>query len=248
MKHFILTRFNDIFPNSAKPRLTADQPELGIVEEWLRKRIKIFYEITVPSIEQQTDKDFIWILKCHPRTPHWAKSKLKKDFIVSFDEFDGAQNKQLYYDFVFSNIIKKHTKDKEIITTRLDSDDAISNFHISMVKDFAKPKMFFDFRRGLVKSQGSLYYHIKSGVSQFCSYFSYKKNETVFKNYHPCIKNEQCIIINTELGWFQNNMSNNITVEIKKNRKYYEENKINECDLFSILNKFLFLKQKKIFL
>jgi len=199
MKHFIITRFNDVFPST-------NHMNLGINETWLAKRIKIFQENTLVSIANQTDKEFVWILKCHPQTPDWARDCLKSDlYFASYDEFPIQENPAKHYSFVFSKIIKKITSDKEIITTRLDSDDRISSGHIELVKKLSKPEMFFDFRSGLVKTYNGLYFHKKNGVSQFCSYFDTREFKTVYHLFHNIIKDDQCVIFNAELGWMQNN-------------------------------------------
>ena len=51
--HFVLTRFaEDVFKQSRKIK----------VEEWLNNRIKLFEKFCLPSIMNQTNKNFKWLL------------------------------------------------------------------------------------------------------------------------------------------------------------------------------------------
>ena len=214
MKHFLITRFNDYFPSFDAPSHTTNEnPNKGIENDWLEKRLKIFKTITVPSIKCQTDKDFIWIIKCHPKTPDWAKLLLKDDcFIPSYDEIVKSHQVNTQASTTFAKIIRKITNDKEIITTRIDSDDAISKNHISLVKKYIKPNLFFDFSMGIVKNHNGIFVHYKPKVSQFCSYLDHN-NEllTVYHRFHIDIKKEECIKNQVDFGWMQHNHDTNIT-------------------------------------
>tara|TARA_Y100000034_G_scaffold21066_1_gene24235 strand:- start:1137 stop:1871 length:735 start_codon:yes stop_codon:yes gene_type:complete len=218
MKHFIITRFNDYFPC---PMGATVNPHLGIEEEWLRTRINLLQEITIPSIEVQTDKDFTWILKCHPQTPSWARKFLdSENFIVSYAE---EQHKYINWQAArsFSKIIRKITEDKCIITTRLDSDDAFSKDHIKLVKGNIQPDKFFDIRRGIVKIKNNYFLHHKNGTSQFCSFMENSKQiKTVYYKTHPEIKEAECIQDQINLGWVQNHHPSNITAHLKEGRVY----------------------------
>ena len=93
MKHFLITRFNDCFPTFDSIGLDVKNNDLGVDGFWLRKRMEIFQEFTVPCVESQTDKDFIWICKCHPKTPDWVKKILKNlNLIASYEEIDYKKN------------------------------------------------------------------------------------------------------------------------------------------------------------
>lgn len=214
MNHFIITRFNDYFP-------CLPDPNLGLDEKWLAARLKLLEDIAIPSIESQTDQDFLWILKCHPKTPMWAKKILnKKNFIVSYEkEVHNLITKQA--SISFAKIIRKSTRNKNIITTRLDSDDAISKDHIKLVKENIKSGMFYDFEKGIVKINNDYYLHSKNGTSQFCSYMERPDElRTVYCKIHPEISEAECIKNKTYFGWMQNHHDTNITIELKKGKVY----------------------------
>ena len=214
MKHFIVTRFNDYFP-------CLPNPHLGVDNDWLEKRINLLNKFTIPSVKNQTDKDFTWILKCHPKTPSWARKILDKgDFIVSYEEeVHKLINTQASVSF--AKIIRRLTKEKSIITTRLDSDDVISKNHISLVKKSIQPNAFFDIAKGIVKIKNEYFLHRKSGVSQFCSYMEHSNSlSTVYYKTHDLIKNDECIKNYIDLGWMQNHHDSNISVSMKEGRVY----------------------------
>ncbi len=223
MKHFIVTRFNDYFP-------CIKNPHLGIDGTWLKKRLKIFQTVTIPSLKKQTDQDFIWILKCHSETPLWARKILDQENLVTCYEKYRFNTIELQNYISFSRIIRKITNDKSIITTRLDTDDALAKDYIKIVKEESRPGMFFDFRKGIVKSQGNFFLHHKNGTSQFCSYMEYPNDLlTVYYKIHINIHEEECIKNETYLGWMQTHHDDNITPDLKTTKVY--PNKATSKDL-----------------
>ncbi len=216
MDHFIITKFNDYFP---KHRWIS--PHLGIDEEWLEKRLGLLNDFTIPSIKAQTDRDFTWILKCHPKTPLWARRILDaEDFVVSYEE-EIHNSISVQASVSFAKIIRRLTKAKYIITTRLDSDDVISKDHIKLVKEGVQPNKFFDFGRGIVKIKNDYFLHYKSGTSQFCSYMECSDVLlTVYHKIHPVIEDNECIKNRVDLGWMQNHHDSNIGADLKAGRTY----------------------------
>lgn len=245
MKHFILTRFNETYF-----AINNLNPNISINDEWLANRIKIFKSITVPSVYAQTDKEFTWIVKCNPKTPTWVRKELEGEYLVCYDEFDfnikeDPSPAAPIYPKIWQKIIRQMTTDKEIITTALDSDDAIANDHINLVKNFIKPLMFFDFNRGLIKNKEGLFLHYKPMTSQFYSFMDYNTLHTVYHKTHHV--NENIIKNQIEWGWLQNNHSNNVLngslickTGIIKGKKTYPL-KATETDIKILINKFPFI-------
>jgi Putative rhamnosyl transferase len=232
MKHFLLTRFNDYFPSfdGVKTDAPSSQsmvsetdlnPDLGIADEWLKARLRLFFEVTVPTVESQTDKEFTWILKCHPQTPAWAREKLTGNFLCCYDETSHQLSVPAQASIAFTKIIRKITTSQEIITTRLDSDDGLSKDHIKVVKKYIRPRMFFDFGRGIVKNGSGVFLHYKDQTSQFCSYFDVAGELlTVYHKPHINIFVKDRIKNQVDFGWLQSNHDWNITKAYKKIRKY----------------------------
>jgi hypothetical protein len=243
MKHFLITRFNDYFPTFDSIGLDVKNNDLGVDGFWLRKRMEIFQEFTVPCVESQTDKDFIWICKCHPKTPDWVKKILKNlNLIASYEEIDYKKTTSIQAEFAFESVIKNITNDKEIITSRLDSDDGISKDYIKITKMSIKEGQFFDFTKGIVRNSNGLFFHEKKLTSQFCSYME-KKGElkTVYHQFHHLVQNP--IKNQVDFGWLQNNHEINITTNLRNNLNRVYPNKASFLDYSNILDSYPSLKK-----
>ena len=87
-------------------------------EKWLRERLELFKTFTIPSINQQTDQEFLWVGIAHPDSPTWFLDELSAISRMSLQlhEWD-IDAKEL-----------GHT------TVNLDSDDALSRDFIYETK------------------------------------------------------------------------------------------------------------------
>ena len=247
MKHFLITRINDNFPIFDSIGLDSNNQNLGIDDCWLTKRMQIFQEFTVPCVENQTDKDFIWICKCHPKTPDWVKKILKKiNLIASYDYIDYKKTINIQGESSFRSIIQSITNDKEIITSRLDFDDGISKNFIKITKNSIKEGHFFDFTKGIVRNSNGLFFHEKKLTSQFCSYME-KKGElkTVYHQFHHLIKNP--IKNEIDFGWLQNNHEINITTNLRNNLNRIYPIKASVSDYFKIKDNYPSLKKNWLY-
>ena len=56
IKHYILTRFNLCGRNRDKSKQST------LTKEWLHHRIKLFETYCLPSIKQQTNQNFKWLI------------------------------------------------------------------------------------------------------------------------------------------------------------------------------------------
>ena len=124
--HFIITRFNI-------PFIKKEGWKRIFNENYLKERYRIFEQYTMPSICNQSEKDFIWLVLFGDATPEKYKirnSQLEyicpqmKAIYVSNTE---TENFQSYMDNLLRTFSKKGTK--HIITTRIDNDDC---FHCDM--------------------------------------------------------------------------------------------------------------------
>ncbi len=104
-----------------------------IDDDWLRYRWDIFASITVPSVNNQTDKDFTWVILFDKKSPSWLKDKvndlnLKCRLYASFQDFG---SEEFYSEF--RTIVGGEKYDVTLLT-RLDSDDAIHRAVIERIK------------------------------------------------------------------------------------------------------------------
>lgn len=141
--------------------------------EWLEARQKLFEKFCLPSVLSQTNKDFEWILVSDLRTPDIFKKVLDEypATVLYADVGEGlkaARTKQLRAIQLEESVaapIKEYLETKDeglIVTTRLDSDDAISTNHIDKIQTFAnkhrgKGQFWLNLQRGLKWCSGNVY-------------------------------------------------------------------------------------------
>ncbi len=121
IQHFILTRFN--------LRLWRHDKNGDPVRnrEWLENRFELFEKYCLPSIVNQTCKDFIWIILFDSRTPEEFKKRIEIDqnrcpqITPVYVEPNEGQN----YAKVFQSSVVKCLNGGRIISTYLDNDDAL---------------------------------------------------------------------------------------------------------------------------
>lgn len=128
-KHFVITRMN-VDWGISRPRTDRNEPE------FLDKRFKLFEEICIPSIAAQTNKDFIWLFLLDSAIPESYRERVYKyDPGVKFIPIY-VESKDTLLDEV-KQVVKTHTHEthKYLMTTSLDSDDAIAKDFLQLVQN-----------------------------------------------------------------------------------------------------------------
>ena len=130
-KHYVITRFN-IGLYSAGTHKDPDQ--------WMQHRLKIFTNITLPSMKGQTCQNFTWLILIDPKTP--------KKFCDVFNAFnydkirfitvEGIFNSRQSISAAILNHIEKGNHD--LITTRIDCDDAFNCRMIEKIQYWHTPR------------------------------------------------------------------------------------------------------------
>lgn len=131
-EHYILTRFNLRLWTKDKKRNETR------TDEWLKKRFDLFEKICLPSIMNQTNQTFKWIVLFDSETPEFYKKKIQhyqnicKLFCPCFVE----ACKSRYFVSVFREEIQKRIEKKTnlLITTYLDNDDALHKNYIEEIQ------------------------------------------------------------------------------------------------------------------
>ena len=123
-KHYIFTRWNLLDANTT----IYNNPNVKNPEEWMEHRMKLFDEITLPSVMLQTSRNFTWLLAFDvSNTPTWIINKYR--------EFPNITPIHLYpADYVRCTGI--HKDGDWIITSRLDNDDMILPEYIETVQSY----------------------------------------------------------------------------------------------------------------
>ena len=148
MKHFLITRFN----LKGKKNLKGNRLFDPLSKEWLDKRVQLFSNYCLPSVKNQTNKEFIWLVCFDIDTPKAylpVIENIKKDFKnftpIYVDGFGGLKDK------IQESIQTKITStDDFIITTRIDNDDIIHQDFIKSIQEAYKPETntLIDLRKG----------------------------------------------------------------------------------------------------
>ena len=130
-KHFILTRFNlktDHIPGRDK----NNQPVL--TTEWLERRFFLFEKYCLPSMMNQSCKNFIWFVLFSNNTPERFLEKIRNyeskfpNLKPLFLEPGGLETIKKKFNEMLPDYLSND--DRYIITTRIDNDDA---FHKDMI-------------------------------------------------------------------------------------------------------------------
>jgi hypothetical protein len=148
MKHFILTRFNlknELWKNS------SDGSPKALSEEWLNNRFNLFETYCLPSVRNQINKNFIWILIFDSETPENFRKQIaeliKNDLNIKTIFVNGFKN---LIPSLVSEIAPFVKGEKHIITTRLDNDDIIHKDFVDTIQHMYQPKtnLTIDLKKG----------------------------------------------------------------------------------------------------
>lgn len=155
ISHYILTCFNISTHNvNISKNKSLNKVDTNRDENYLTYRFEIFEKYTLPSIKNQTNNNYKWIVLFHSETPEKFKQKIEgiqNEFInfipVYLSEEEGPNKDNIVLD-----ILKKDTAEW-IITTRIDNDDAFSTDYIDTIQNYVqnnKSKNYFlNFTYGL---------------------------------------------------------------------------------------------------
>lgn len=136
-KHIVITRFNlKIWHRDKSNGLT-----LG--EQWLEQRFKLFEQFCLPSLESQTDRNFVWFCFFDIDTPKSYKAKIEiyklrfKQFKpIYLSESEGADG---YNTAIIQRVKSEFIESNKpvLITTRIDNDDCFHSNYIKTINDLA---------------------------------------------------------------------------------------------------------------
>ena len=125
-QHYFRTSFN------ALPSWLVSFPD----ETWHRHRFKMFDKYCYPSIRGQSNQNFKWIVVFSVKTPKVYKKKIEKyaeykNFIPIYIPEDK------HPDVIPQEIIPKYLRNDTsyIITTRIESDDALCRDYVEMIQE-----------------------------------------------------------------------------------------------------------------
>lgn len=227
-KHYLVTRFNLRVHYGCKLRNPENNPMLRIFDEdYLEERFNIFEKYTLPSIKNQINQNFTWIVLFHKNTPNaFIKriNELKK--IYEFDDYyfdDGEE-------FTSLNFCTKNDDYDFFITSRVDNDDMLEKTFIKRIQDFADNnlrKCIISFPHGekLDLRTNKKYHYIRKD-NPFCSLISHKGTSILRYNHSKILENNNDVIFfETEHPmWTATIHESNVNNQIEKNDIKHEIN------------------------
>jgi len=243
--HILLTRFNLRGSNESCP------PSY----EWMRTRILLFKKYCFPSVCNQSNKDFKWIIYIDRSTDSSFLETLTylcKDLpnilhVKLADSWQSVIEQSLYSDI--SKLIKPDSK--VLITTRLDNDDAI---HKNFIHDIQNEFKNYSFKDSVNKvalnlTQGycfkempyelTFYRHFSNPFISLCEKLDEDRDfKTVLHKWHDHYLTQvefPLIQLDTHPYWIQiihsNNISNTVLGNPVLNKKELENFGIDVSDI-----------------
>lgn len=175
-EHFVITRFG--------VRWSEDQPPPD--EAWLRYRLALFAAVTLPSMESQTAASRRWLLLIdHACRAGWLEDELA--LFGDGDVFETVWIDGLFWSTI-GQVVTERATAPHVITTRLDSDDAIARDYLARIQaTFAgQDALYVNFQRGLqFERSGALYTYLHAS-NAFLSFIERRRDgepvRTVFSS------------------------------------------------------------------
>ena len=136
-KHFIITRFNIPAKYAGRKNQNISMVDPKTDEKYLDNRIRLFEKYTFPSIKNQTNKNFKWLVLFSDQTPEKYKNHMNK-LQMECEMFCPLylQDEEAYdFDNYLKSVLENFKCDV-YITTRIDNDDAISVKMVERIQNF----------------------------------------------------------------------------------------------------------------
>src|SRR5687768_2976076 len=124
--HYLITRFNIRVSDRGPEHMNSPEMDLN----WLTDRLHLFLKYCVPSVLEQVNKNFTWLIYLDHHTPRSILDQI--NFLC-----ESAISTELIFIDDYSNLLKdlkekiKQANSPYVITSRLDNDDIISRSFIN---------------------------------------------------------------------------------------------------------------------
>lgn len=117
--HIVVTRFN------------LGRPSV----EWLAPRLVLFERFALPSVLGQSRKNFRWLLLCDEDTEPPARDRLERYISGQIEIVWTSRDRHEFFQRILQLRETRHT---HLVTTRIDTDDAIARHFIARVQEASK--------------------------------------------------------------------------------------------------------------
>lgn len=151
-QHFLLTRFNvGLYSGAESAELTdrsGEQPSKD-PDGWMDHRLKLFEKYCIPSVKNQSNKKFNWLVVFDEKTPSRFKNRIERysddcGLVPLYSggtcptfAMNGLECRERVLKYI-TNELNENTQ--YIITTRIDNDDAIHSEFIRSVQECVPSK------------------------------------------------------------------------------------------------------------
>jgi len=169
-EHYLLTRFSAVF--------SADVPAQ---EEWLRYRLGFFVDACWSSVRSQQGADFTWLVLFDDRCSDDFRADVEA---LAEGTFTPVWSHERWTPSIFGRAIAERSPADSasawLLTTRLDSDDAIArDFMVAAQHEFAPMEgLFVDFPRGIQIDRSGATYLYDQLSSPFLTLVERRRAET----------------------------------------------------------------------
>jgi hypothetical protein len=165
------------------------------LNEWMEGRIQLFFDYCYPSVKNQSNKNFEWIIFFDSRTPKEYLNRISEMDDQGIIEFRFTD----HWDKLDAEILQildehKHSYG-QLISTRLDCDDAVSEDFVERIqgevlKNRAQTPFAINFSNGVILDKESKIYYLKKIESN--AFISLVQDKTslgvsIFKMEHQTI-------------------------------------------------------------
>jgi len=229
-EHFILTRFN------LKLSFKKDKKGNNLNNnKWMEHRIKLFEKFCFPSMVNQSNLNFKWLVFFDGNTPKRYRKIIEKyrkfkNFVPIFINTKKGLKLESLRKKIKKHILKIiNKKIKFIITTRLDTDDSFHKDAIKIIqKNFRRQSFeFLDFPFGFSFNNNKLY--LQKSISSHFTTLIEKINKQNFRT--VLCEQHQNIIYNWNINkisnkpcWLEVIHDKNLFNNYKKGRTYSLKN------------------------
>jgi hypothetical protein len=155
--HVVLTRFN------TRHAWIGAAP--GLDPGWLQRRLELFEAFCLPSLAAQR-APFTWLVFFDSETPEELRPRIAayRETVPSFVPVfvEGELTDERIAGFVAERLAPERARHEYLITTRLDTDDAIATDFLARVQRAFRPREleFLNFPLGYQWADGRFYYHL----------------------------------------------------------------------------------------
>lgn len=212
--HVLLTRFN--LPSAGVERTIRAQ------EGWLRERVQLFERICLPSVRQQTDAGFAWIIYFDPQSPDWLRdwiAHVNADGIFRPIFRASVNDTQLRGDLDAAVGVRQ----ARLLTTNLDNDDGLSRDFVQRAKAAASTfdggRRALYFSQGLIKKSDELYVRVDRR-NAFCSVVeSWEHVSSCWADWHNLLdRHMPAVEIGGDPAWLQVIHGHNVSNRVRGRR------------------------------